>query len=251
MVLQDYQDDNGNVAYTNTPTAPSHGHFNFVLNGGGTPSLSDPNDPARDFAHTGDYSIEIPAGGTLTHEVDYLVQKPNYFTPRLDAVGANTEPNEYVLSAWVYVGNNADATITFEQDQAGGSQTLGTPITVSAVDEPIIEGWKRIETRFQLEEITSTLGSNFRIIVAGDANRPTYIDDIRVHPHKGAMTTYIYDPIRLWLLGELDNRNFATLYDYDEEGTLVQVKKETYRGFITLSHSRQNVVQKKPADHGQ
>ena len=38
-------------------------------------------------------------------------------------------------------------------------------------------------------------------------------------------------------MAELDERNFATLYEYDEEGKLVRVKKETERGIMTIKEN--------------
>jgi hypothetical protein len=55
------------------------------------------------------------------------------------------------------------------------------------------------------------------------------------------MTSYVYDPQTHWLLAELDNRNFATFYNYDEEGSLVQVKQETEKGIFTIQTSRSNI----------
>jgi hypothetical protein len=39
-------------------------------------------------------------------------------------------------------------------------------------------------------------------------------------------------------MAELDDRNYATFYEYDEEGTLVRVKKETEKGIYTIKESR-------------
>ena len=42
-------------------------------------------------------------------------------------------------------------------------------------------------------------------------------------------------------MAELDENNYATFYNYDEEGILVQVKKETERGIMTIKTTRQNL----------
>jgi hypothetical protein len=42
-------------------------------------------------------------------------------------------------------------------------------------------------------------------------------------------------------MAELDNRNYATFYNYDSEGGLVQVKQETEKGVMTIKSSRNNV----------
>jgi len=52
------------------------------------------------------------------------------------------------------------------------------------------------------------------------------------------MKSYIYDPRTLRLSAELDENNYATYYDYDEEGQMVRVKKETIRGIKTIKETR-------------
>ena len=52
------------------------------------------------------------------------------------------------------------------------------------------------------------------------------------------MKSMVYDPQSLRLMAELDDRNYATFYEYDEEGTLVRVKKETEKGIYTIKESR-------------
>jgi hypothetical protein len=39
-------------------------------------------------------------------------------------------------------------------------------------------------------------------------------------------------------MAELDENGFATFYEYDDEGSLIRVKKETERGVVTLKETR-------------
>jgi len=41
-------------------------------------------------------------------------------------------------------------------------------------------------------------------------------------------------------MAQLDENNFATLFEYDDEGTPIRVKKETERGIMTLKENRQS-----------
>ena len=50
----------------------------------------------------------------------------------------------------------------------------------------------------------------------------------------------MYDPISLKLTAVLDENNYATFYEYDQEGTLIRTKKETERGVVTISENRQS-----------
>ena len=58
------------------------------------------------------------------------------------------------------------------------------------------------------------------------------------------MMSYVYDPISLRLMAELDERNYATLYEYDEEGKLIRVKKETEKGIMTIQENRDNIIKR-------
>ena len=39
-------------------------------------------------------------------------------------------------------------------------------------------------------------------------------------------------------MAELDENNYATFYEYDDEGTLIRLKKETVEGIATLKENR-------------
>ena len=95
-----------------------------------------------------------------------------------------------------------------------------------------MEGWKKVELSF-------TAGTNFQLelIPAGTKN----IDDIRIFPFDGQMNSYVYDNRTMRLMAQLDENNFATLYEYDDEGTPVRVKKETEKGVMTLKENRQSL----------
>ena len=70
----------------------------------------------------------------------------------------------------------------------------------------------------------------------------TYFDDIRIHPFNGSMKSYVYDGETFWLTSELDDNNYATFYEYDEEGGLIRIKKETARGIVTIQETRSNTI---------
>ena len=65
-----------------------------------------------------------------------------------------------------------------------------------------------------------------------------YYDDIRISPFNSNLKSFVYDPETQRLTAELDENNYATFYEYDKEGGLVRVKKETERGVYTIQESR-------------
>jgi YD repeat-containing protein len=101
---------------------------------------------------------------------------------------------------------------------------------------PIINGWQKMEGSITIPANATA----FKVRLATGVNT-TYFDDLRVHPDKASMKTFAYDPTSQRLLAEMDENNYATFYEYDAEGNLIRVKKETYNGIMTLKETRQNL----------
>ena len=74
--------------------------------------------------------------------------------------------------------------------------------------------------------------------LGNDGSQKVYFDDIRIHPFNGEMVSYVYDPVSLRLVAQLDQNNYASFYEYDEDGTLVRKKEETQRGIQTVQETR-------------
>ena len=72
-------------------------------------------------------------------------------------------------------------------------------------------------------------------------DEPVFIDDLRIFPSRSNMKSNVYDPITFRLSAVLDENNFATFYEYDDEGQLVRVKRETARGIMTIKETRQGL----------
>lgn len=141
-----------------------------------------------------------------------------------------------VLGAWVkedkdckclsYTGNSID--LIFYQG--------GNPIdTVSKYPAGnIIEGWQRYEDTVRIPSTADAMVIKLR----NNTTVPVYFDDLRIFPHNSNMKSFVYHPTNLRLLAELDENNYASFYEYDDEGTLIRVKKETERGVKTISETR-------------
>lgn len=104
--------------------------------------------------------------------------------------------------------------------------------------------WQRVEYIF-----TAVAGENTINYDIGEINTYNefgavpvspglYIDDIRIHPLEAEMESFVYDPTTYRLLATLDRNNYATYYQYDHEGRLTIVKKETEKGVKTLQESQ-------------
>lgn len=138
---------------------------------------------------------------------------------------------EYVFSCWVRkdscntLGNLGESyVLTYN----GGFQNFAK--------EAKVECWQRVEFTFK-----AAPGVNTIQLRSGDIFSDIYVDDIRIAPANATIKSYVYDPQNYRLVAELDENNYATFYNYDEEGILVQVKKETERGVMTIKTTRQNL----------
>jgi hypothetical protein len=103
----------------------------------------------------------------------------------------------------------------------------------------IIEGWQRVAAKFQVPAGTSIMKIELENLSSGI---PVYFDDIRIHPINGSMKSFVYDPETFKLMAELDDNNYSTFYEYDKEGGLVRIKKETSKGVKTIQESRSGSV---------
>ncbi|MCH2200027.1 MAG: hypothetical protein MK081_14715 [Flavobacteriales bacterium] len=150
-----------------------------------------------------------------------------------------SEDRRFVFSYWVHEEDfNSDVDFTFNSHSpfinVAGTNILDfSTLKVS----PIIDGWQQ-----RTVEFTIPASSSGEIVIGftGDVvdNTVTYFDDIRILPFNASLKSFVYDPMTLRLMAELDENNFATFYEYDLEGRLLRVKKETERGIMTIQESR-------------
>jgi hypothetical protein len=180
---------------------------------------------------------------------------PLYFTFKQDSCNLcvpqfSLEQNKkYVISAWVrepaaaVAALNYSGTVSvdfFNTSASGVITALGTVSTFSPTG-PFVEGWQKIEGEFT---VPATPGGQTPIqpismnIKLNAGTLDAYFDDIRVHAYDGMMQTFVYNPNTLRLEAVLDERNYASMYEYNEEGQLIRVKKETERGIMTIKESR-------------
>jgi hypothetical protein len=134
---------------------------------------------------------------------------------------------EYLISFWVKDNAPTQNTVNLTV------QVNGANVFTSSNRVPVVEKWKRVEARF-----TTTTGNQVISIIPTGA---VYVDDIRIHPYNAQMKSFTYDPVSTRLMAELDENNFSTKYEYDDEGTLIRVKKETEKGIMTIKETRSSM----------
>ncbi|MCB9262597.1 MAG: hypothetical protein H6607_09505 [Flavobacteriales bacterium] len=200
--------------------------------------------------HTGNYSIKINPTTSMVCNValsDFTVHTSsadeNYtkIVKLTDDVGEFTpaEPGKYVVGAWVKEARDAYHTsydemyievVVTDQNNQLRTYTINT-------NGKLIEGWQRIEGQFEV----MTGDKNLAITIYGASDVDGWLDDLRVHPFNSNMKSYVYDYRSLRLMAELDENNYATFYEYDNEGALLRVKKETEKGVATLQETRSHI----------
>jgi YD repeat-containing protein len=151
------------------------------------------------------------------------------------------EPNpgkKYIFNTWIKDDQPTD------KSYVGIDLVINNSIHPALTCKAIVEGWKLIEGTIDLRAVSS--GTNLSIAIKSTSDLNVLIDDIRMHPVDSHMKTYAYDDKTMRLMAEIDENGFATFYEYDSEGLLIRVKKETERGVMTLKESRSSYKKRLP-----
>jgi hypothetical protein len=157
--------------------------------------------------------------------------------------GFNPSEGTYIISGWIKDGLNADYKITgsSRMDAKTEKVTYQTTATFTANGvnclsniqiAPFVEGWQRFQAEF-----TVTNGMTSIPIVFKGGRYGAYMDDLRIYPKDAVMKTYVYHPDVMRLAAQLDENNYATFYDYDFEGNLIRIRKETEKGIMTIQEN--------------
>jgi hypothetical protein len=216
--------------------------------------------------HTGRYSLKVtnddkdsiaimmPVTATAEDPSDPAFNKMENDCPPYDEILESVQANKNVLlppisllsgkkavvSAWVKEAQDCKCTSytnSYIKVVVKGADASSSAIYPATPAGAIIDGWQRIEQVVDLpagsEALSLILLSNVGV---------AYFDDIRVHPYNANMKSFVYDAQNLRLMAELDENNYATFYEYDDDGTLTRVKKETERGVKTIKETRSALV---------
>lgn len=176
----------------------------------------------------------------VPNDVEKIVCAIDSILPCETCIGsfAPIPEGKYLIGAWTRQANASrndsvydDAQLSIVCQTSTGAVTLGPYIPSGE----IIDEWQRIEEEFTIPSGTT----NIQIVLASTSG-DVYFDDIRMFPFNASMKSYVYDPINMRLSAELDERHYATFYEYDEEGKLVRIKKETERGVMTIQETKSN-----------
>jgi hypothetical protein len=253
--LQKMQMDPSSKAPTGNGSTHQNVEMKRVIVVKGNPVITD------NESHTGKYSLEVKGSlsftisspvackgsrgrETVSADVKYEpIQttrgnngKPTNDSGCIECIGGfSPEKNKkYIFSCWVKV-NNPQPIISCSD--ASVEITCNGSASVSLKSEgPVIEGWQRIMGAF------STSSNNNVSVTLKQGNAATYFDDLRIFPADGNMVSYVYDDINLRLTYSLDENNYFTKNEYNNQGELIRIKKETEKGIITIKEVNSSLV---------
>ena len=195
----------------------------------------------EDEAHSGNKSLRLKGYPHQFIVYNYLenassIQPPPYELTENDVVpGFRPEAGDYLVSVWV---KKKDCEEVSYEGVGVTIDDYGTKHELRP-SGPIIEGWQKIEEIIEFSgDGTCSITFNQSI---DSGSFKIFFDDFRMHPIDANMKTYVYDYVDHRLMAELDENNYSTFYEYDEEGSLIRIKKETERGVVTIQENRKHV----------
>jgi hypothetical protein len=213
-------------------------HFGYLETLGGSASVAD------SVSHSGRRSLAVRSGQSVTMVRDIkpdmnagaLAFDVTDSVYRLTANGClpkfSPDSGRYYFSAWFK-----------ESEPCPAPSYSNGKVTISYVGSPDsytfqpsgnrVEGWQRIAGTFYVPSSATQIAIELESLGGN-----VFFDDVRVQPFNSSMKSYVYDRRTLRLVAELDENNYATFYEYDSEGVLIRVKKETERGIMTVKETR-------------
>lgn len=216
-----------------------------------------------DEAHTGHYSLKMEQGEApvIFYSEDLIKEEctssaqqamSSFQLYNCDCIGV-FEPDadsRFYFSAWVK-----------EAQSPQPENYTNTTISIKVYDDqsnliytkqfepagPITEGWQRVAGDFDIPANGVTIRTEVEVLdpssIGASSIDAAYVDDMRIQPFNSQMNTYVYNHQNLRMMAELDANNYATFYEYDEEGRLLRIKKETEKGIMTIQESRYGISQ--------
>jgi hypothetical protein len=189
-------------------------------------SLQENRKPEVNFETTANSCLP---GNTLLRRLVYSNDSVPKFSP--------SKGKRMVLSAWVKEDQDCKC-VSYTNNRIvigfNGSSTSYTLLPTGI----IVEGWQRYESVFDIPFTATDM-----IVSLESTGTPTvYFDDLRIHPFNANMKSFVFHPVNLRMMAELDENNYAAFYEYDDEGNLIRIKKETERGIKTIKETRSVLI---------
>lgn len=168
------------------------------------------------------------------------IKKSNAITDKFSPVAGS----QVLVSGWIREEKECDTSKGYKNSFIKVTCTGSDSVYTIRPSGNVIEGWQRVEKMCLIPPGTTSMKYE---LFAGTESA-AYFDDLRIHPFRSNMKSFVYDPVSIRLMAELDENNYATYYEYDDEGTLIRVKKETERGVKTIKETRSSLLKQNIPD---
>lgn len=189
-----------------------------------TSQITNPNNPT--------YPQSVTYDTTLCTQLDTALQVTGRaITDTLSLL----QGDQMLVGAWVKEGTTDCKCLGYHNNTITATFTGSTNSYVLKPTGNIIDGWQRYEGVITVPSTATSISVELNNL---SATNPVYFDDIRMHPFNANMKSFVYNASNLRLMAELDENNYASFYEYDDDGTLTRVKKETVKGIQTITETR-------------
>jgi hypothetical protein len=153
---------------------------------------------------------------------------------------------KYLISFWYSNSNTNVPSYAFNNTfdvvlrNYNGTTFTTIPKSSNIFKNRIIEGWQLVEFEFTCP---SNMGKLAFEIIPGTLNSlsgDVFIDDFKIAPFESGSSTFVYEMAQYRLVATLDDNHFATIYKYDNDGSLKLTIQETSKGQFTVTENRGN-----------
>lgn len=227
------------VQYTYNNSGDSYAHFSWS-----TPTMPQQIVP-KSFLYPQTMTSLDTIGSVNQTVLKYCIKANNVKQKNMVRPSFSPGPGDHmVVSGWIRI-DAADCNTMAPLDNVMAESfdgTNNTPVTLQRTGVRI-EGWQRYEAEFTVPEDATEM----TVQITAPSSDNIFLDDIRIQPFNSSMKSFVYNPVTLRLMAELDENNYATYYEYDDDGTLTRIKKETERGIKTIQETRSALIK----DNGQ
>ncbi|MBS1914303.1 MAG: hypothetical protein JST22_20100 [Bacteroidetes bacterium] len=189
----------------------------------GYESFEDGKGDANTFAHSGQWCLTLPHGGSTDKEVMKLTVTDQMRTQNV------------LVRFWAKRTYASYSDLDLPVKITGA---LSTATSTGAMTKIAQTGeWTLFE---QVCDVSATsTGDVISLTVNNNLSTDdVWLDDVRAQPFDAEMICYAYDPATLRLVAQFDDQHFGAFYQYNGEGKLVRTLRETERGIKTVAETQ-------------
>lgn len=176
--------------------------------------------------HTGKFVVQLNAGSQPI---------PTYYAKNF------TSGRTYRASVWVHNTSSPLAKISMTLTGKYKNSTVTVNSTVSiAKNDPsniTVGNWTLMTLTIDVPIAYLESSGELKVYLSNTGSNTAYFDDLNFHPVDATFSGFVYDTKTGWLSAEVNNEDFATFYEYDAVGRIINVSKETILGISKVAET--------------